>query len=122
MIRTQSIIIFGYQGEPFHQWFVHRQHSYNGVSLVAYSQVLVCPKCRELWAILQFLDEDLTWPVSAFCEQCQINDEWHPVPGSILVEEGWGVIDDALLAALPPPILEREFRLHMEAYTGDSKP
>jgi hypothetical protein len=114
VIRTQHITI---KGTP--EAFVHREHSYNGQTKVAYSHMLICPKCCQIWATLRFLQDDdgLVWPVAQFCEECASKDDWHPVPGSILKEEGWGVIDNSLLAALPPELVKREFNLHMKAYS-----
>jgi hypothetical protein len=40
---------------------------------------------------------------------------WHPVPGSLLIEEGLCIIDESLLDALPEPLLKREFTLHERA-------
>lgn len=76
----------------------------------------MCPTCKQVWAILQFVDEVDCWPVGQYCERCGGTSEWNPVPGSLLFEEAWGVIDDALLHALPDNLVEREFKLHLEAY------
>jgi hypothetical protein len=70
------------------------------------------------------VDEHICWPVAQFCETCQtsptgllVKSDWCPVPGSLLVEEGWGVIDTALLNALPDSLVTREFNLHLRAYS-----
>jgi hypothetical protein len=55
--------------------------------------------------------------VAQFCEDCNERDEWVPVPGSIFSEEGWGIIDDSLLAVLPEELIAREFYLHIKALT-----
>ena len=120
MIRTQKIILGNWWDEGGAKTFyVHRQHSFGGEGHVAYSQLLVCPMCTHIWATLKFVDEELCWPVAQFCELCHPREKFslHPVAGSLLVEEGYGVIDDSLLAALPPELVEREFNLHLRAYT-----
>lgn len=115
MIRTQVINLGAAQ------YFIHREHSFTGHDsngwYEAHSEILVCPRCHKSWAELLFVDDQDWWPTSAYCEQCNVKDDWHPVPGSILVEEGYGVIDTALLAALPKELVEREFKLHIEAYS-----
>jgi hypothetical protein len=119
MTRTQRIrLLASFDGLPvrWHEYFVHRDHAWDE-GHVACSELLVCPKCTTTWATLQFLDDDLAWPRSQFCQYCGLSDEWHPVPGSLLVEEGWGVIDTALLSQLPPELVTREFNLHLKAYS-----
>ena len=115
MIRTQQITLDGVG-----IFYVHREHSFGGEGHVAHSQVLVCPMCHHNWATLKFVDEPLCWPAAQFCELCHIHERFdlHPVAGSLLVEEGFGVIDDSLLAALPPALVEREFNLHLKAYSN----
>jgi hypothetical protein len=65
---------------------------------------------------LRFDDDKYVWPVAQFCELCNERDDWIPVPGSLLHEEGWGIIDDSLLAALPEELVRREFLLHIKVY------
>lgn len=115
MIRTMRI------DTPFREeaYFIHREHSFNEQKNVADSRVLYCPKCNMIVATLRFLDDEYCWPVAQFCAACAppADNPWFPVPGSILVEEGWGVIDEALLWSLPPELVEREFWLHIKAYS-----
>ena len=99
-------------------WEIHRHHSFGDSTHVACSQLLVCPACSRPWAMLHLLDEDpFVWPYAAFCGCIPYRDDWRPVPGSILIEEGWGLIDESLLAALPPELVRREFDLHLKAYS-----
>lgn len=118
MIRTQKILLFS-EGDAV-IIYVNRDHSFEDCTYVAKSHALFCPGCQEVWAILRFVDEDEVWPVAQFCEHCVpsrfIESPWYPVPGSLLVEEGWGVIDEALLAVLPEQLLKREIKLHLKAY------
>lgn len=94
---------------------IQREHAWqtdSGGWKSAEPMVLVCPKCLRAWAHLD-LGEGILWPRAAYCEDCAVADPWHPVPGSILTEEGYGSIDTPLLDALPETLLCREFRLHM---------
>lgn len=121
MIRAQKVVV-----QVGSEWLVtrvHREHSFHQQTHVAKSHALFCPACQEVWAILKFEDDDddYVWPVAQFCEHHKPEgltkqSGWFPVPGSILVEEGWGVIDDSLLRALPKELLRREFDLHVRAY------
>lgn len=122
MIRTQSISLFAQDGSTVIIAYVHREHcfAYDGVSAyLAQSQILICPKCTRTWAKLTFMDglDQYHWPRAAFCNLCNIKHALCPVPGSIFVEEGWCIIDDALLAVLPAELLRREFELHLKAYS-----
>lgn len=110
MIRTQEVCFNG------KSHYVHREHSFGGQTHIARSHMLVCPKCRQTWAWLKFVDDTLCWPQGQFCKDCGATDYWHPVPGSLLVEEGYGVIDESLLDKLPLELLQREFELHIKAY------
>lgn len=119
MIRTQKILM----GDL--AVYIHREHSFQGLHPdgwhVACSRILVCPACWEAWALLKFVDDTYAWPIPQFCGSCQPPTRehgWYPVPGSLLVEEGWGVIDTALLNALPAELVRREFDLHMGAYSN----
>lgn len=119
MIRTQVVkILCSLDGqEPkWHEFFVHREHAFGGDTHVACSEVLICPQCGQIWARLKFLDDSEVWPRPQTCELCTYRDDWLPVPGSLLVEEGYGVIDDALLTSLPDPLVIREFNLHLKVY------
>ena len=115
MIQTQ-LIQLGIQWTS--SQYVHREHSFADHSHVAHSHSLICPKCETTWARLVFLnsEDSFVWPESQFCERCNIKDSWHPVPGSLFIEEGWGVIDDSLLDVLPQTLLIREFHLTLKAY------
>jgi len=121
VIRTQSIALS--TGDDWAISYVHRKHSFGGdpPTHEAKSHALFCPSCHIVWAVLRFVGEEEVWPVGQFCQLHQVQrtrkSEWCPVPGSILVEEGWGVIDEALLFALPEPLLRREFDLHIKAYS-----
>lgn len=104
-------------------WAIEREHSFPGQGdgwHEAKSYSLHCPRCGSRWADVIFAGETLVWPVAQTCESCQVEDEWMPVPGSLLVEEGYGVIDTALLAALPEELVRREFQLHLKAYGYDT--
>lgn len=121
MIRTQMVMLG--LGEDSKVVYIHRNHSFPGLTLegwhVAHSRLLVCPQCWNAWALLKFVDDTYAWPTAQFCKDCSPPVQefgWFPVPGSLLVEEGWGVIDSALLNALPEDLLRREFDLHMEAF------
>lgn len=120
MIREQDIeVLICVDGRPaqYRRFVVNREHSFSDHHYVAKSHGLICPQCRRQWATLKFTDDALVWPVAQFCENHPIPDEWMPVPGSILNEEGWGVIDDSLLAVLPDELVVREFHLHIKALT-----
>lgn len=101
---------------------IHREHSFGRPGeppgYLAKSHCLFCPRCQRLWATLAIQGEFLIWPVAQTCSECQISDEWMPVPGSLLAEEGFGVIDLELLWALPEPLLRREFDLHLKVYSN----
>ena len=111
MIRHQRVMLND------QLWQIGRHHSFAGETHVAISHILVCPACTRVWALLQFLDEPFAWPRAAFCGCVHHADEWHPVPGSLLCEEGYGTIDDSLLSALPDSLIQREFQLHLKAYS-----
>lgn len=97
-----------------------REHSFADDTKSAVSQLLVCPACHRCWAKLLLADEPLAWPRAAFCAMCGQSDMLRPVPGSLLLEEGLGAIDESLLDALPQPLLEREFKLHEKAIDNGS--
>lgn len=111
MLRRQQILL------DDRLWEIHRCFSYAESTKVAVSHCLVCPACGRTWAILSFPDEKLLWPRAAFCGCTADRDDWHPVPGSILVEEGYGSVDDSLLNALPAELVRREFLLHLKAFS-----
>ena len=111
MLRRQQIML------DSHLWTINRWFSFAGATKVAVSHCLVCPACGRTWATLSFPDDRLIWPVAAFCGCTQDADDWRPVPGSILVEEGYGEVDDSLLNALPGDLLRREFNLTIKAFS-----
>ena len=113
MLRKQTLVVHG------DVYFIERPHSFGGdpPGHVAKSHVLYCPRCHTQWAVLYFDDDEDFWPVGQFCEECGVKDDWCPVPGSCLVEEGFGIIDEGLLAALPSALLRREFELTLKAYS-----
>lgn len=113
-----SLQIIWIQGEGYVEPF-NRPRSYEsgyGGWMWAYSILLICPRCKQYWAELTFEGDKDSWPRSAYCEHCAVVDKWHPVPGSVFVEEGWGVIDTTLLNTLPDWLVKREFNLHMRTY------
>jgi hypothetical protein len=65
--------------------------------------------------------EPFAWPRAQFCVFCSNiqTDALHPVPGSLLVQEGLDVIDNSLLEAMPEDLLIREFNLHMKALDNE---
>ncbi len=95
-----------------------RERAFPGVAgwYSAHSCCYVCPACGKVWACMLIDDEPLMWPRAAFCRQHPIKTDWCPVPGSILTEEGWGVIDKSLLNALPPALLKHEILVHLKAF------
>lgn len=104
-------------------WTIEREHSFRGQGdgwHEAQSVMFVCPKCLKHWATLRFHGDELIWPRAQTCESCLVNDEWLPVPGSLLEEIGWGVIDTSLLNALPEVLLKREFALHLKAFDHEN--
>ena len=117
MLRKQVIVL----GDEV--WEVSREHAYGGnpAGRVAYSHILYCPRCCKQWAALYFPDEKDCWPRGQFCADCGVVGDWNPIAGSLLVEEGYGVIDESLLAALPIPLLRREFELTLKAYSNESR-
>jgi hypothetical protein len=121
VIRTQSIMV-SVAPDIVLTAYIHREHAFaveESGGHEAYSYQLVCPQCRKTWASAIFMDEThgLVWPIAGFCEPCGGRDDWHPVPGSILPEFGFGLIDDVMLAKLPSHLLKREFDLHIKAFT-----
>lgn len=120
MLREQDILLLTTDSPQsiVAQCTVQRHHSFGPDTHVAKSHTLFCPRCCQIWAILKFPDDECVWPVPQFCENCQPEEgTWQPVPGSLLAEEGYGVIDESLLVALPPDLLRREFTLHLRNYS-----
>src|ERR1700691_1697357 len=87
-------------------WSIEREHSYGNSEHTAISHLLICPACQRIWAKHIIENDTLLWPVAQFCDQCPIIPSiLQPVPGSLLVEEGLGLIDESLLNALPLELL-----------------
>src|SRR5205807_5800011 len=100
---------------------IDREHSFSNHQRTAFSHMLVCPSCCQIWARIQIESDVIYWPKSQFCERCKVvPDSWHPVPGSLLIQEGWDTIDESLLDALPPDLLLREYNLTMKALDNGS--
>ena len=100
-------------------WDIEREHSYAAGLRTALSHSLVCPGCNVLWAKHLIEGDHWIWPRAQFCEECEIiPDAWHPVPGSLLVNEGFDTIDESLLDALPLDLLKREYQLTEKALTN----
>jgi|SRR6266850_4616976 len=105
----------------WHSWYIEREHSFNDCKQTAFSHMLVCPSCQTIWAKFIIEKDRIVWPKAQFCEQCPIiSDPWHLVPGSLLVEEGWGVVDESLMEALPPELMLRELELLAKVQGTDS--
>jgi hypothetical protein len=98
-------------------WEISREHAYANESRTAVSHALVCPACGQIWARHIIKHDTFCWPKAQFCERCDevYPDSWHPVPGSLFINEGFDTIDDSLLAALPLDLLKREFTLTEKA-------
>lgn len=122
MLRYQRISLFGWlPDEAVFTAFIQREHSFGNPGelpgYVAQSHCLVCPSCNVIWARLSLDPEVLCWPRAQFCQDCNIwPSEWCPVPGSLLIEEAFGLIDTELLRALPLELLKREFDTHVAVY------
>lgn len=105
-------------------WSILREHSWApydawGLTHCAESLLLICPWCGETWARLQ-LPSSLFYSARMVpCEHHAVQEPFGPVPGSMLTEEGIGNIDTALLNALPPELIEREFYLHVKTFTEE---
>lgn len=79
----------------------------------------VCPVCLKVWAMLSFPEVEPRFQASR-CQQhrkLEKSVEACRVDGSIIEDigyAGWGLIDYALLYALPADLLRREFDLHLQ--------
>jgi hypothetical protein len=101
-------------------WEIEREGSFANSTHSAYSYCLVCPSCTRVWASHRLSGDRLLWPRAGFCEDCPSSvDNLRPVPGSILVQEGLDVIDDALVEALPLELLKREYDLHTKVLINE---
>ncbi len=93
-----------------------REHSFNDETRTAISHSLVCPVCCTIWAKHIIESDILLWPKAQFCDKCYVRpDNWHPVPGSLLILESWEAVDESLLEALPHDLFKREFQLLFKA-------
>lgn len=111
MLRQQTIFIDGLPPAV-----VQREHAWKTSDegyTSAWSHVLVCPVCLRQWAFLHLTGDTEYVISSAYCEKHTPADyHWTDgVPGSVLLEIGFGSIDEPLLAVLPREMLLREFRL-----------
>lgn len=70
--------------------------------------VFVCPECGDIWAKCVIPKSNWTTMLRV-CETCPSNPYNWP-SGSLLLD--W---DPEFNAALPPGIVEREFKLHLDA-------
>jgi hypothetical protein len=81
-----------------------------------YSRVLVCPMCKQVWAMLTAEGKPVHRPEMASCGSCDWQSPDSPVPGSLLV---YGIptsnVDYSLLDVLPEEFLRREFNLTLKA-------
>ena len=102
-------------GGEWRTFGIVREHNFGNEDHVARSALLVCPKCHWMWAKILIENEPYAWQRTAFCAWCNQSNLWCPVPGSLLSEEGLGLIDENLLAALPLELVKREFALHERA-------
>jgi hypothetical protein len=101
---------------------IEQEHSFRGYDFdgwySVWSVALVCPGCVRVWAMLTVAEAQRHVAVNQYCARCRPAKDEHWLvknapPGSILHEEGLGVIDTALLEALPDVLLKREFELHL---------
>lgn len=90
--------------------------------MFAASVALICPRCLRMWAVLAFEGDADIRPEGAYCRRHIPRDLWFSnrprVPGSILTGYSW---DRPLLAALPEPLLRREFELHLQRLEMDDE-
>jgi hypothetical protein len=100
-------------------WHICREPSFGNEDHVVVSWAFFCPLCQTIWAKHLILGDLKVWPRAQFCEECPEWDTWHPVPGSLLLEEGIGLIDESLLESLPEELIKREFNLHMRAIDSE---
>lgn len=122
MIQPVYISIFG---PPRADGLSSLQHCYqterddDGPPLYRHTSFcLVCPFCLNLWAIIRVGTGGPVMAHPASCEDCPGLPVYAPIPGSLfrswLDSEGNWIIDGGLLTSLPAPLIEREFRLHLE--------
>lgn len=106
--------------ETFETWAAFPTES--GGWIPTHSMLLVCPLCGKSWAALIRQDDPRLWPEAAICASCPPEEApfriSFPPPGSILISWSYNdLLDTALLAALPPSLLRREFFLHERRLT-----
>lgn len=99
-------------------WSFAREASCEGYPI--YSGVMFCPVCCQIWAKLtmetgefSLFHEARTIPCSKHPQAC--HEDLRPVAGSLLDNPTANGYDIPLLEALPPDLLEREFRLTMSS-------
>lgn len=82
------------------------------------NSLLVCPACQRAWASLSYLDRrQWHYPIPAFCVDCPFEDWRGNIPGSLLLNYGYGhTYDTELLERMPEPLLRREFNIHLAWY------
>lgn len=98
-------------------WTFPREHSWQnqyGGWHSANSWLFTCPGCTKQWAFLQVSHDKEMWPIAVYCQDCAIPRQHFLLgpPGSLLHPIGARIIDEALLEALPPELLQREAVIH----------
>jgi len=114
MHSMQQVISFLYLGEPAGTTCIERSPFTEGYPV--YSRVLVCPMCKQVWAMLTVEGKPVHRPEMASCIDCNYQSVDNPVPGSLLV---YGIptsnVDYSLLDVLSEKLLRREFNLTLKA-------
>ena len=83
------------------------------------SNIIVCPLCTKLWAILAVEAEEYFQPIAGYCGRCTPSQlDYINIPGSILIDN-WGRFDIELLRVLPDELVIREFAYHMVTFSGN---
>lgn len=121
MKKRMTILLFhsGYTGvfypDSCMSWECEREDYVRGCPV--YSAILVCPICFDVWARLDMDGQPFHEARSAPChvhpEAC--HPDLRPVAGSLLDNCTCNGYDYELLAALPEPLLRREFSLTMSS-------
>lgn len=82
----------------------------------AYSRVMFCPVCLNIWAKLTIEGQRIYTPQMVSCTACDWKSDLSPVPGSLIdYDIPASGIDVELLYTLPKDLLEREFQLTIKA-------
>lgn len=100
------------------------------ISLSSYLPPLIyiCPICQNIWARLRYEKFAPTQTAEMPCERCPPPTGWpyrqQNVPGSLIWRfvspfEGDVYLDEVLIEALPPDLLQRELNLHIKAYQNE---